>query len=133
MCVFFIDRSLGKHLVADALRGRGADVEVHDDNFEPDCPDEEWLAAAGRRSWVVLTKDRRIAWRGLERLAIASAGVRMFVLVAGNLSGEDMATAFARALEAMRSIVVAHDPPFIAKVHRDGTVEAWKAGDELRR
>jgi hypothetical protein len=31
--VFFVDRSLGKHVVPGALRAAGARVEVHDDHF----------------------------------------------------------------------------------------------------
>lgn len=133
MCVYFVDRSLGGHLVADALREAGARVEVHDDHFRQDCPDEDWLAEVGRRRWVVLTKDERIAYRRLECEAVHAARVRMFVLVAGHLTGPKMAVAFATALPLMQRFACSHDPPFIAKVHRDGTVRRWRAGDELRR
>lgn len=132
MCVFYLDRSLGRHQVADALRAAGARVEVHDDQFDQDCPDQDWLAEVGRRRWVVLTKDERIAYRRLESLAVAESRVRMFVLVAGDLVGEQMAAAFVTALKSMERFTRAHDPPFIAKVYRDGTVKAWRAGDELR-
>src|SRR3990170_635119 len=36
--VFFIDRSLGKRVVAQSLRDAGAHVEVHDDYFPQDPP-----------------------------------------------------------------------------------------------
>jgi hypothetical protein len=118
-------------LVADALRAAGARVEVHDDHFRQDCLDQEWLIEVGRRGWVVLTKDARIAYRPLERLAVVEAGVRMFALVAGNLAGHDMAAIFVKALSPMRRFCGLHDPPFIAKVYRDGTVKAMRLGDEL--
>ncbi|MBI2302683.1 MAG: hypothetical protein HYU66_27570 [Armatimonadetes bacterium] len=133
MCVYFVDRSLGRHVVADALRGAGARVEVHDDHFRQDCPDQEWLAEVGRRGWVVLTKDHRIAYRTLERLAVAESNVRMLVLVGGDLSGEQMAAAFVRALQRMQRFAREHDPPFIAKVYRDGALKDWKSGAELLR
>jgi hypothetical protein len=36
------------------LRVAGATVVAHDECFEPDTPDEDWLAEAGRRGWIVL-------------------------------------------------------------------------------
>jgi len=62
--IFFLDRSLGKHIVADALRQAGAEVQLHDDYFSQDARDEEWLQEVGRRGWIVLTKDDRIRCRG---------------------------------------------------------------------
>ena len=53
--VFFIDRSLGRKAVANALRNAGARVEVHDDHLLQDAKDEEWLQYVGARNWVVLT------------------------------------------------------------------------------
>ena len=41
----FVDRSLGKHLVAEALRLAGAAVEIHDDHFPVDARDVESAAA----------------------------------------------------------------------------------------
>ena len=46
---FFVDRSLGKHVVAVALRSAGARVEVHDDHFSPDATDEHWLTESGEK------------------------------------------------------------------------------------
>lgn len=43
---FFVDRSLGGRIVADALRAAGAAFVVHDDHFERDAPDQKWLESA---------------------------------------------------------------------------------------
>ncbi|SRR5213594_2610323 len=59
----FLDRSFGKKTVAEALRGAGANVEVHDDHFPQDATDETWLTEVGKKDWIVLTKDRRIRFR----------------------------------------------------------------------
>jgi hypothetical protein len=48
--IVFLDRSLGKHIVAEALRQAGAAVEVHDDHFLQDARDEEWLREVGQRT-----------------------------------------------------------------------------------
>ncbi len=44
---FFVDRSLGGVCVAGALREAGHLVVVHDDEFEPDARDVDWLQAVG--------------------------------------------------------------------------------------
>jgi predicted nuclease of predicted toxin-antitoxin system len=120
--IFFLDRSLGKHIVADALRQAGAAVEAHDDHFSQDARDEEWLREVGQRGWIVLTRDDRIRYRFHERTALIQAGVRAFVLVRRSLSGPAMAAAFVQALPAMQRFVVRHQAPFIARVTQAGNV-----------
>jgi hypothetical protein len=58
--VFFVDRSLGRHVIPDALRAAGVQVELHDDHFPQDAQDQIWLAEAGKRGWIVLTKDKHL-------------------------------------------------------------------------
>jgi PIN like domain len=52
---------------AGALRVAGAQIEVHDDHFPQDAPDELWLPEVGRRGWAVLTKDDRIRYLCLPK------------------------------------------------------------------
>jgi predicted nuclease of predicted toxin-antitoxin system len=93
-----VDRSLGKRVVAGALRSEGAKVEVHDDHFLPDAPDEEWLAVVGQKGWVVLTKDNRLRYHSREKATLLRRGVRAFILTARNLKGQEIARAFTAAL-----------------------------------
>jgi len=74
----FLDRSLGRHVVADRLRQAGAKVEIHDDHFPPDALDQDWLSVVGKKHWVVLTKDKSFQHRDLEITAVARARVRCF-------------------------------------------------------
>jgi len=37
----YLDRNLGKHVIANALRNKGFPVEVHDDHLPIDAPDED--------------------------------------------------------------------------------------------
>ncbi|MEK6320763.1 MAG: hypothetical protein AABN33_03665 [Acidobacteriota bacterium] len=78
-----------------------------------------------KKGWTVLTKDSHIKHRLVERTALLEAGVRAFVLVSGNLTGPEMAKIFVRALPRMKKFAARHLPPFIAKIHRDGSIEAW--------
>lgn len=126
--VFFLDRSVGKHSIAGVLRERGAKVEVHDDHFERDTEDAEWIVEVSRRGWAILTKDRRIRYRPLERRAVLQAKARVFALSGGNLTGPEMAGLFARHLKRMEGIVAGVEPPFVAKVTR-GAIHV----EQLRR
>jgi len=131
--VFFIDRSLGKHIVAGALRQASAHVEVHDDHFPKDAPDAEWLAEAGQRKWIVLTKDKRMRHRILEVATIARARVRVFTLTAQDLQGFEMAAIFVKALPKMSGFALGNPPPFIATVSKSGAVSMMLSAKKLRR
>lgn len=124
--VFFVDRSLGKTHVVNALREIGLAVERHDDHFDRAETDEVWLQAVAAKEWVVLTADKRIAYRRLEKMAIEQSGAKVFVLVSGNLSGVEMAAIFVKAVGAMKSFVLKTPAPFMAKVYKDGRVKPWK-------
>ena len=120
--IFFLDRSIGKHMVAEALRHAGVEVEVHDDHFPPNARDDVWLPPVGERGWIVLTRDKRIRYRSQERIALIQARGRAFVLSGGSLSGLAMATAFVNGLPAMRQFVERYQAPFIAGVTQTGSV-----------
>lgn len=118
--VFFIDRSIGRRVVADALRSAGADVRVHADEFEHDAADAEWLTEVGNRGWVVLTQDKRIRFRELERVALRRAGVRAFIVTANNVTGPTLAELLVRRLDEIVRVADSESAPFIALVSREG-------------
>jgi len=120
--VFFLDRSLGKHVIAAALRAAGAQVEVHDDHFPQDARDEVWLPAVGRRGWAVVTSDDRIRYRQAETTAARSAGVALFIFTGKRMRGAAIADALVRALPAMTRVLTIQVRPFVAKVSRAGAV-----------
>jgi predicted nuclease of predicted toxin-antitoxin system len=121
--VFFVDRSLGRRVIPNALRDVGARVELHDDHFPQDAQDQVWLAEAGKRGWVVLTKDKHLRYRAVETNALMSAKVRAFVLTArGDLSGVEIGEIFVKALPRMRILCTTDSRPFVAHVSRDGSV-----------
>jgi predicted nuclease of predicted toxin-antitoxin system len=120
---FFLDRQLGRYKMADALRKAGLSVEIHDDHFPQNAQDPEWLKEAGKKNWIVVTRDERIRYRVAERQAIRRAKVRAFVLAAqGDLRAEMLAEIFLKALPKIRRTVKQQKPPFIAKISRDGHV-----------
>ena len=44
----------------------------------------------GERRWVIFTKDKRLRYRPLEIAALRAANARVFVLIAGNLTGTEI-------------------------------------------
>ena len=120
--VFFVDRSLGGKLVAEALRSAGAEVVAHDDVFDQNATDVEWLAEAGRRRWVVLTKDSAIRRHAYEKAMFREAACRVFLLASGNMAGTDMAAAFVGALPRMRDLAVSTKAPFLFGLTKSGKI-----------
>ncbi len=120
--VFFLDRCLGRIVVAEALRAAGNRVEVHDDHFDQDAPDEEWLPKVGAKKWVLLTRDKYIQRNPLEVQQLLKGGVAAFVLRGGSLSGEAMARAFLAALTTIRRLVAKYGGPMVAAVSPGGHV-----------
>ena len=117
---FFIDRSLGSDVVRTALEAAGATVEIHDAHFASDEKDVIWLAEAGRRSWVVLTKDAKIRKRTLERRALKAAGVHAFFMGNGCRGGRIMGEAYVRALPAILRAIKGATGPIWMSVHAEG-------------
>lgn len=118
--VYFVDRSLGGKLVVEALRAAGAKVVAHDDVLPQDTEDVEWLAEAGRRGWIVVTKDSAIRRNEHEKAMFRAARVRVFALARKDLPGQEMADLFVKALPGMRKRAITVEPPFVFSISRKG-------------
>lgn len=116
--VFFLDRCTNSRRLVTALTAMGAVVEVHSDHFVHDIPDAEWLPVVGERGWVVLTHDKRIRYRRIERDALLAAGIRAFVLTVGHLSIAAATAIWESQLRKIERLAVSTPAPFIAHVDR---------------
>lgn len=125
---FFIDRSLGRKHLAEALRDLGLTVHtmasVYGEKRAQELEDEEWLADAGQRDWVVLMKDDRIRTRPAERDALMNAGVRAFCLTNAQLRAADQTGRFVtninRIIQRSRTA-----GPYIYGVYEDRLERLW--------
>ncbi|MGO9971914.1 MAG: hypothetical protein ACLP01_03605 [Solirubrobacteraceae bacterium] len=119
---YFIDRSLGRHVVPDALRAAGAIVhvmaDVYGERIGQGPKDTEWLQEAGGKGWVVLMKDDQVRYRPAELDALTAAGVRAFCLTNANLGGRAMAERFVTQLPRINQIAVSRSEPYIYGVLR---------------
>ncbi len=105
-------------------------MRLHDQYFAADARDQDWLKEVGKKGWLVLTKDKRIRHRTIERRALMKGKVGAFVLTAGNLHGDEMAEIFVKALRAISRFMARNSPPFIARVTRGGSVTMLFRGEE---
>ena len=126
---FFIDRSLGKS-IAKGLRTVGLTVHTMDSVYGEKqaqrLPDEVWLRDAGKKGWIVLTKDDAIRRRPSERDALTDAGVRVFCLTSAQLRGAEQTGRFVD--NRHRIIRQARKPgPYIYGVYEHGIRRLWPA------
>jgi hypothetical protein len=105
------------------LNEAGVQFESHLEHFSPGTEDTAWLPEVGRRGWCLLTTDKRIRKRPLEREAVRANFVRMFYFSTNRVSGAEMGAALKRALPKMRSLFESTPPPFTASISRSGNVE----------
>ena len=135
---FFLDRALGKHTVAERLIQEGKELKEIEisvkhledfPNFNQNTSDEEWLKFAGEKSFVVLTKDKRIRYRTPEKIMVKKHGVKVFVLTRGSWTGEQMAEIFAGSLESMCNFLKKNSGSFIATVSKSGRIRKTDLSD----
>lgn len=118
---FFFDRNLG-HRVPEALRADGWLVELHDDHFAEDTPDEVILEGVAQSGWVLVTQDRRIRKRAAELDALIEHGVRAFFIAStANLSAPETTGVLRRARDAMDVAVDELDAPFVVAIYKDAS------------
>jgi len=120
--VFFLDKCLGKRVVASALKDAGQAVELHSDHFPGDAADSDWIPVVGKQGWVILTKDRSIKSNQIEIMSLLAANTHCFNLVSAEMTGPQMGTAFVTALDQMIGIVSKTPPPIIGNVTKSGNV-----------
>jgi hypothetical protein len=103
---FFIDRSLGRRHLAQALGDLGFTVHtmasVYGEQVAQELDDEHWLADAGQHDWVVLMKDDAIRRRPAERDALSEAKVRAFCLTNAQLRASEQSARFVDNIERIQ-------------------------------
>jgi hypothetical protein len=124
----FVDRSLGSHLLPDALRQAGFVVHtlasVYGEQEAQRVSDEDWIERAGQMDWVVLTKDDAIRRRSAEIAAVEANGVRMFCLTNARMTGEQQRQRFITNLN--RIVQRARKPgPWICGVYEGQVTRIW--------
>lgn len=116
----FIDRCAWSRPLGEALDQLVVPYIAHHQRFAPDAPDEEWLAVAGRESWIVLTRDKHIRRRPSELEAFREHKVIVFVLAVGNASAAETAELITRLYDKIQRLANQAKPPVMYSVTRSG-------------
>jgi hypothetical protein len=121
---YFVDEnSLSLGVVLARSR---ADVVYPGHPLLPDVPrrtkDEGWLPVIGRRDLVLITRDKKIRTRPIERRRLVAAGVRGFVLTgAGDMSTAGMVDLVLKRWPAIEQFESDHPAgPWLASVTAHG-------------
>lgn len=85
---------------------------------------------AGAEGWVVLTRDKHIRLREIERNALTASRVAAFVFTGGNSSGIETTEAVTAALPRIDKQLSSVAPPFICRITASGDVEMIFPSDE---
>lgn len=117
----FLDRSLGRNGVPEALRAVGLRVVTLDDHYGvpggEDVDDVTWLELVAQRGWIAFTKDRRIRTR--EGWAVRQLRVWCFCLYPStDLKVQEMAACFLANLGDIEN-ACAKPGPFFYHVRTD--------------
>ncbi len=127
MPTFFVDRNLGKTF-PKILSENNIDVITHDDIFEQSTPDEEWLEAAGKNGWYVITLDKRIRYVPVEKEAVKEFNIGFFVLSMKNMSMEERAYIFIKNYRRICRFINRTPLPFVATISRTGEINKKDLG-----
>ncbi len=103
---------------------------AHDDRFAQDTLDSDWLVEAGRKRWVVLTKDKNVRRNELERIAIVNARVACFMLGRGDATAATMGRVFVEGLPVIRKALRRFHIPMAASLSLGGQLRVLLAGGE---
>jgi len=123
--VFYLDRNLGNHVIADALREVGEQVEIHDDHLPPDAPDEDWISLVGKKGWIAVTKDKNIRYRIGEIESVRNNGAKVIVVRAKDATGSEIGSVLVRFREKIKKYASRTPPPFIAGLDRWGSIKDY--------
>jgi len=111
---FFLDRSLGRKAVPEALRADGWDVITLAEHYgipaDEQVADTDWIEEAAKRGWPILMKDKRIRHRQAEITAVTERKARCFVITRGDLPSADMAQRFITNKAAILAAAVEPGP-----------------------
>jgi PIN like domain len=118
----FIDRCAWSAALGQALALAGIAFVPHSAQFTHDTPDEEWLAAAADRGWLVVTRDQRIRYKANELAAMRSARLHVFVFTQGGLTGVETGDIVVRSYAAILRQARAVAPPAFFSLTRGGEV-----------
>lgn len=91
-------------------------MRIHDDFFDPNASDVEWIRETASRGWIAFAADEAIVRRELERRAVVGSGARILVPGLRKRPARDRAELLVAALPAILRFLDQNPPPSVATV-----------------
>jgi hypothetical protein len=120
----FVDDCLGT-TIKEHLEAMGLDVVLHADRFGPGTEDLEWIPVVAREGWIVLTRDRAIKRRKLERQAVIEGPLKYFSIGSSNSALPTHVKVVGNHLVSIRALAQFMPAPFIATMTRQELRFMW--------
>jgi hypothetical protein len=87
---------------------------MHRDYYKDDEDDRVWLPEVASKGWVIISQNQ---YNALEREAIRNANGRAFLVVHGDMKGDEEAQMIVASLPKILRILKANPAPFIARLY----------------
>jgi hypothetical protein len=117
---FIFDENLGIQL-SNGLKAFGEDTCHLNDWFEKGTKDEVWLQYIGENGWFLITVDKRIRRRPVEKEALKKYKVGAFFLSGKQMGRWNYIKQIVNCWEKIKAITMSESPPFAYQVNRYGT------------
>ena len=128
---FFVDRSLGRRMVPEALRSLGLVVhtmaDVYPGGEDERVSDARWIRDADSAGWVALTKDERIIRDAESQEVLVRSRLRVFAIANQHLTGPEMAAYLTTNIHRIQ-LRSRKRGPFVDVVYRDRVERRWPRG-----
>ena len=124
--VLFFDCDIGRGtpLAMVILELPGLSIEFHENHFQQDEPDEDWLPVVGDWGWDVIGHDSRHHTRRKELDAIKQHRMGCFYLWGAQSQGWEKARCLLTAYEGVREAIANTPRPFIYRILKSGELQA---------
>jgi len=99
--------------IPNALKVLGKDAAPYSDHWAKGAPDTQWIPAASRAEWCIVTSD--CLKRPHERAALREERGRVIVLATQNLSFWDQVKLVIKRWEDIEKVVRKKKPPYILR------------------
>jgi hypothetical protein len=125
--IVFVDNCLGT-TIKEHLEGMGLQVVLHADRFGPETEDTDWIPVVARAGWIVLTRDRAIKRRKLERQAVIEGPLKYFSIGSSNAALLTHVTVVGNHLLSIRALAQFMPAPFIVTMTLQDLRFTWDPG-----
>lgn len=114
---FYVDENLDGRF-AEVLVAGGVDVVRCKELGLRAVPDAIWIPRVTRLGLIIVTGDRLIRYRAMEREALRSSRSRVLFIRVGNAKHDDLGRIFVDSLSVVQRFVERHSAPWLVTLGR---------------